>query len=49
MYREKGNHIITQPTEHKAVLDSCKRLEKHGFRVTYLPVQKDGRISISTT
>jgi cysteine desulfurase len=46
MYREKGNHIITQQTEHKAVLDSCKRLEKHGFRVTYLPVQKDGRISL---
>ncbi len=46
MYREKGNHIITQTTEHKAVLDTCKRLEKHGFRVTYLPVQKDGRISL---
>ena len=46
MYREKGNHIITQTTEHKAVLDSCKRLEKYGFRVTYLPVQKDGRIDL---
>jgi cysteine desulfurase len=46
MYREKGNHIITQTTEHKAVLDTCKRLEKHGFRVTYLPVQKDGRIDL---
>ncbi|HEX6881321.1 MAG TPA: IscS subfamily cysteine desulfurase [Terriglobales bacterium] len=46
MYREKGNHIITQVTEHKAVLDTCKRLEKHGFRVTYLPVQKDGRIDL---
>ena len=46
MYRETGNHIITQTTEHKAVLDSCKRLEKHGFRVTYLPVQKDGRIDL---
>ena len=46
MYREKGNHIITQQTEHKAVLDSCKWLEKHGFRVTYLPVQKDGRVSL---
>lgn len=46
MYREKGNHIITQATEHKAVLDTCKRLEKHGFRVTYLPVQKDGRIDL---
>ncbi len=46
MYKEKGNHIITQSTEHKAVLDTCKRLEKHGFRVTYLPVQKDGRIDL---
>jgi len=46
MYREKGNHIITQATEHKAVLDTCKRLEKHGLRVTYLPVQKDGRIDL---
>src|SRR6516164_9385777 len=46
MYREKGNHIITQATEHKAVLDTCKRLEKFGFRVTYLPVQKDGRIDL---
>src|SRR3974390_2415897 len=46
MYREKGNHIITQATEHKAILDTCKRLEKHGFRVTYLPVQKDGRIDL---
>ncbi len=46
MYKEKGNHIITQAIEHKAVLDSCKRLEKYGFRVTYLPVQKDGRIDL---
>ncbi|HSY11185.1 MAG TPA: aminotransferase class V-fold PLP-dependent enzyme, partial [Verrucomicrobiae bacterium] len=46
MYRVKGNHIITQQTEHKAVLDTCKRLEKHGYRVTYLPVQKDGRIDL---
>jgi cysteine desulfurase len=43
-YREKGNHIITQVTEHKAVLDTCKRLEKYGYEVTYLPVSKDGRI-----
>jgi cysteine desulfurase len=46
MYREKGNHIITQVTEHKAVLDTCKRLEKYGYEVTYLPVQKDGRIDL---
>jgi cysteine desulfurase len=46
MYREKGNHIITCVTEHKAVIDTCKRLEKEGFRVTYLPVQKDGRINL---
>ena len=44
--REKGNHIITAVTEHKAVLDSCKHLEKHGYRVTYLPVQKDGLIDL---
>src|SRR5208282_4395813 len=46
MYREKGNHIITEVTEHKAVLDTCKHLEKLGFRVTYLPVQKDGLIDL---
>src|SRR5271169_1260549 len=46
MYREKGNHIITCVTEHKAVIDTCKRLEKEGYRVTYLPVAKDGRISL---
>src|SRR5437762_4590118 len=46
MYREKGNHIITCVTEHKAVIDTCKQLEKQGARVTYLPVQKDGRISL---
>jgi len=46
MYKEKGNHIVTQAIEHKAVLDTCKRLEKYGFRVTYLPVQKDGRIDL---
>jgi cysteine desulfurase len=47
MYREKGNHIITQVTEHKCVLDTCKRLEKHGYNVTYLPVQKDGLIDLN--
>src|SRR5438067_8544344 len=46
MYKEKGNHIITAVTEHKAVLDSCKRLEKYGYRVTYLPVQKDGLVDL---
>ena len=46
MYREKGNHIVTVPTEHKAVLDTCKRLEKEGVQVTYLPVQKDGLITL---
>src|ERR671935_3259099 len=46
MYREKGNHIITCVIEHKAVIDACKRLEKQGYRVSYLPVQKDGRISL---
>jgi cysteine desulfurase len=46
MYAEKGNHIITQVTEHKAVLDTCKRLEKDGIRVTYLPVQKNGLIDL---
>src|SRR6202041_2688488 len=44
MYKERGNHIITQVTEHKAVLDTCKRLEKYGYRVTYLPVKADGLI-----
>ena len=46
MYKERGNHIITQATEHKAVLDTCKKLEKLGYRVTYLPPQADGLISM---
>ncbi len=46
MYREKGNHIITQMTEHKCVLDTCKRLEKHGYRVTYLAPQTDGLVNV---
>src|SRR5574342_1005644 len=46
MYREKGNHIITSVIEHKAVLDTCKRLEKHGYTVTYLPVSKEGLIDL---
>ena len=45
-YREKGNHIITQATEHKAVLDVCKHLEKSGCEVTYLPVAPDGLIDL---
>src|SRR5690349_16849434 len=43
-YKEKGNHIITTVIEHKAVLDTCKRLEKEGCEVTYLGVGKDGRV-----
>jgi cysteine desulfurase len=43
-YKDKGNHIITTVTEHKAVLDTCKRLEKQGYEVTYLGVGKDGRV-----
>lgn len=45
-YRERGNHIITQMTEHKAVLDTCQHLEKFGYRVTYLPVNSDGLINL---
>ena len=44
-YKDRGNHIITAVTEHKAVLDTCKRLEKQGYVVTYLPVETDGRVS----
>jgi cysteine desulfurase len=46
MYKDKGNHIITTTTEHKAVLDTCKHIEKLGARVTYLPVQSDGLINL---
>jgi cysteine desulfurase len=45
-YRQNGNHIITCVTEHKAVLDSCRVLEKKGFEVTYLPVDGDGFIDV---
>ena len=47
MYAEKGNHIITATTEHKAVLDTCKHLEKQGARVTYLKVKEDGLIDLA--
>jgi cysteine desulfurase len=46
MYAQKGNHIITCTTEHKAVLDTCKHLEKLGGEVTYLKVQPDGLIDL---
>src|SRR5688572_17924325 len=44
MYASKGNHIITANTEHKAVLDTCKHIEKLGGEVTYLSVKNDGLI-----
>src|SRR5271168_3896513 len=46
MYAEKGDHIITAATEHKAILDTCKHLEKEGVRVTYLPVQTNGLVDL---
>jgi cysteine desulfurase len=46
MYAERGNHIITAATEHKAVLDTCKKLEKHGCRVTYMAVKEDGLVDL---
>lgn len=45
-YQVKGNHIITVATEHKAVLDTCKALERKGARITYLPVDRDGLIDL---
>src|SRR5438105_2006702 len=44
MYRKKGNHLITAVTEHKATIDPCKRLERDGFQVTFLPVDKYGQV-----
>ncbi|TDQ06439.1 IscS subfamily cysteine desulfurase [Pedobacter metabolipauper] len=46
MYQDKGNHIITVTTEHKAVLDTCKHLEKLGAKVTYLKVKEDGLVDL---
>jgi cysteine desulfurase len=45
MLRQRGDHIITVQTEHKAVLDPCRRLKRDGFRVTFLPVDRFGRVS----
>nr|MBC7613309.1 IscS subfamily cysteine desulfurase [Pseudopedobacter sp.] len=47
MYKEKGNHIITLTTEHKAVLDACKHLEKLGANITYLDVESDGLVDLN--
>lgn len=46
MYRRKGNHIITLTTEHKAVLDTCQKIEKEGGEVTYLEVNRDGLVDL---
>jgi cysteine desulfurase len=45
MYRSRGDHIVTVATEHKAVLDPCRRLEREGFRLTVLPVDRFGRVT----
>lgn len=45
MYKKKGDHVVTQITEHKATIDTCKRLERDGVKVTYLPVDEFGRVT----
>ena len=47
-YKSKGKHIITVKTEHKAVLDTCRELERQGFEVTYLDVQEDGLVNLKS-
>jgi len=47
LWQQKGNHIITVTTEHKSVIDSCRRLEKNGIHITYLPVNSDGLIDLN--
>lgn len=46
-YLSKGKHIVTAITEHPAVLDTCRDLEKKGFEITYLPVESDGLLDLS--
>jgi cysteine desulfurase len=46
MYREKGDHVVTTAIEHRAVLDTCQRLEKHGVKVTYVGVRSDGLVDV---
>ena len=48
MYREKGTHIVTTAIEQRATLDTCKRLERHGYEVTYVPVRPDGLVDVET-
>jgi cysteine desulfurase len=47
MYREKGTHIVTTAIEQRATLDTCKRLERQGFTVTYVPVRPDGLVDVA--